>query len=191
MKAVLISGSPRPKGNTVDVLAACAKALEEEGVETVSLSLAGKKIEGCIACNRCKQEQGHCALAGDDFEEILEQVKTAKGFIIGAPVYFGTARGDVMNLLQRLGMVSKGGDHFLERMVGGPVAVGRRGGHTSTIQELLMFFFINGMTVPGSNYWNILFGKGQGEALKDDEGMSNVVYFAKNVARLLKLEAGA
>ena len=66
-------------------------------------------------------------------------------------MYFGTARGDVMNLLQRVGMVSKKTDQFLSWKVGGPIAIARRGGVSATYQELLMFFF-NEMIVPGSNY---------------------------------------
>src|SRR3712207_8739999 len=50
-------------------------------------------------------------------------------------------------------------------------AVARRGGHTSTIQEMMMFYLINDMIVPGSTYWNIVFGKESGDALKDEEGM--------------------
>jgi len=40
-----------------------------------------------------------------------------------------------MNLLQRIGMVSKSNGKFLSRKVGGPVAVARRGGHTVSIQR--------------------------------------------------------
>ncbi len=34
-----------------------------------------------------------------------------------------------------------------------------------------MFFFINDMIVPGSTYWNMVFGYAPGEAIDDDEGM--------------------
>lgn len=91
-----------------------------------------------------------------------------------------------MAALQRIGMVSMSTDRFLTWKVGGPVAVARRGGHTSTIQEMLMFFFINNMIVPGSTYWNMLFGKEPGEVWKDVEGINTVRVFAENVARLIK-----
>jgi multimeric flavodoxin WrbA len=75
-------------------------------------------------------------------------------------------------------------------MVGGPVVVGRRGGHTATIQELLMFSFICGMTICGSNYWNIVYGRSKGEALEDEEGINTVRQFARNVADTIKKTRG-
>jgi multimeric flavodoxin WrbA len=118
--------------------------------------------------------------------EIIDKLREADGFIVGTPVYFGTARGDVMSALQRIGMVSMSSDSFLSRKVGGPIAVARRGGHTATLQEMLMFFLINDMIVPGSTYWNMVFGRAPGEALNDEEGMRTVRRFAENVAFLIK-----
>jgi multimeric flavodoxin WrbA len=70
--------------------------------------------------------------------------------------------------------------------VGGPIAVARRGGQTSTIQELLMFYLINEMIVPGSTYWNMVFGREKGEAVNDEEGMRTIIKFGENVAKLIE-----
>jgi len=183
-KVLLLCGSPRPRGNTMQILENCAKVIEQNGVEAEIVSLAGKKIESCIACGKCAQLK-KCAL-DDGLNEIMEKVRSARGFIVGAPVYFGTARGDVMSALQRIGMVSRSSDNFLSWKVGGPIAVARRGGHTASVQEMLMFYFINEMIVPGSTYWNMVFGRTPGEALQDQEGMITVQRFAENVAKLVK-----
>ena len=188
MKVILISGSPRPKGNTMLSLQTCVKVLEEEGLEAKIVSLAGKTIRSCVACGACNR-QGFCVLE-DDFAPIEKEVREAEGLIVGAPVYFGTARGEMMSLLQRLGKVAFANDHYLSGKIGGPVAVGRRGGHTATIQEMLMFYFINGMTVPGATYWNMVFGGPEGEALEDEEGQKTLQNFAANVAKLIKLQYG-
>lgn len=90
-----------------------------------------------------------------------------------------------MNAIQRIGMVSYGTDRFLSWKVGGPIAIARRGGLSTTYQEMLMFYFINEMIVPGSTYWNIVFGKAPGEALNDTEGIATVKRFASNVAKLV------
>ena len=182
-EVLLISGSPRPDGNTALVMEKCAIKIRELGLTTEIVSLAGKKIEACIACRKCVGN-GACVL-DDELNSIAEKVRKAGGFIVGAPVYFGTARGDVMNLLQRIGMLSYNGDKFLSWKVGGPIAINRRGGATATIQEMLMFFLINEMIVPGSTYWNILFGKTPGEALEDEEGVRTAERFAENVAKLI------
>jgi multimeric flavodoxin WrbA len=75
---------------------------------------------------------------------------------------------------------------FLSGMVGGPIAVARRGGQTLTLQEMLMFFLINDMIVPGSTYWNMVFGRLPGEVWKDQEGIDTIRHFAGNVAKLVK-----
>lgn len=182
-KVVLVSGSPREEGNTALLIGECAKVLEEEGLETQVFSFADMSIASCLACGECARLS--VCRQEDDLNEIIKALRGARGFIVGSPVYFGTARGELMSALQRIGMVNKSTDEFLSRMVGGPIVVARRGGHTATLQEMLMFFFINEMIVPGSNYWNIVFGKRPGEAMEDDEGVETIRRFAANVAWLI------
>jgi multimeric flavodoxin WrbA len=184
MKVILLSGSPKPNGNTALLMQECLKVIEEHGVEAEIVSFAGMKIEACIACGKCSTS-GECGL-DDGLNEIIEKIRPADGLIVGTPVYFGTARGDVMCALQRIGYVSRNTDNFLTGKVGGPVAVARRGGQTLTLQEMMMFFLINDMIVPGSSYWNMVFGRLPGEALKDEEGVEAVRHFAANVASLVK-----
>lgn len=185
-KVLLLCGSPRKDGNTAQLLKDCARVIEENGVKAEVISLAGESVAACKACGKCAAT-GECSI-DDVVNKIIKELKDgARGFIVGTPVYFGTARGDVMCALQRIGMVSKAGGKFLSRKVGGPIAVARRGGHTATIQELLMFFLINDMIVPGSNYWNMVFGRTPGEVWEDTEGVETVQRFAENVAWLVAL----
>ena len=180
---VLISGSPRANGNTEYALNVCKEEIEKHGLTAEIITLRGKQIQGCIACGKCGTQD--CCALQDDLNEMLPAIKEAQGFIIGAPVYFGTARGDVMNLLQRTSMVARKNGNWLAGKVGGPVVVARRGGLTSTLQEMLMSFFISGMTVCGSTYWNIAFGNAPGEVGSDAEGMQTLQTFAENVSKLI------
>lgn len=180
---ILLSGSPRANGNTELALNVCKEAIESAGLTAKVVSLRGKQINGCIACGKCAGT-GKCALK-DDLNSFLPEIQEAKGFIVGAPVYFGTARGDVMNFMQRMCMVARVNGNWLAGKVGGPVVVARRGGLTSTLQEMLMAFFISGMTVCGSTYWNMVFGQSPGEAANDAEGIATLKTFAKNVAELI------
>jgi len=183
-KVLLISGSPKPDGNTAQLMTECARVIREQGVESEVISFSEMKIESCTACGKCG-ESGECSIQ-DGLNEIIQKLRKSQGFIVGSPVYFGTARGDVMAALQRIGYVSMKSDRFLAGIVGGPVAVARRGGQTSTLQEMLMFFLINDMIVPGSTYWNMVFGRLPGEAWQDKEGVETVRHFAANVANLIK-----
>ena len=172
-KVILLSGSPNENGNTVQVFKEMAKVIENHGLEAEIISLAGMSIE-----NPMNFQGGY----NDGFDEIIEKIKTAEGLIVGGPVYWGTVRSDMMAALQRLAMSSMQNGNFLSRKVGGPIAVARRGGLTSTLQEMLMFFLSTDMIVPGSTYWNMVMGQAPGQALEDEEGMNTVKRFAENVA---------
>ena len=182
-KVLLVSGSPRKDGNTMQLLKDCARVIEDNGVKAELLSLAGKRVAACLACEECAGA-GKCS-QDDIVNELVGKLRDSRGFIVGSPVYFGTPRGDLMNLLQRVGMVSKTNGKFLSRKVGGPVAVARRGGHTVSIQQMLMFYLINDMIVPGSDYWNMAFARMPGEVWDDKEGVETVERFAENVAWLV------
>lgn len=184
MKVLMISASPRKESNTMMVLEHCRNAVESRGVECEIVSLRGMNIESCRACLSCAKK--HRCKIDDGLNGIIDRIRDAEGLIVATPVYFGTARGDLMSALQRIGMVSRVSDGFLSWKVGGPIAVARRGGHTATIQELLMFYFINDMIVPGSTYWNMVFGWAPGEVEDDDEGMETIRRFGENVAELIK-----
>lgn len=182
-KVLMICASPRKKSNTLQVMEKCSEEIEKNGLETEIISLRKMKIESCHGCLKCAKI-GKCKL-DDGLNEIINKIKESEGFIVGSPVYFGTARGDMMSALQRIGMVSRATDNFLSWKVGGPIAVARRGGHTSTLQEMLMFFFINDMIVPGSTYWNMAFGWAPGEVEGDEEGMETIRRFGENVAKII------
>ncbi|MBP2133454.1 multimeric flavodoxin WrbA [Methanomicrobium sp. W14] len=181
---IILNASPRENGNTKILCTECADAIESAGFTTEIISFRGKAFTSCIACGSCKKT-GKCAI-DDGLNDVIDEIKDAQGLIVAAPVYFGTARGDIMSAIQRISMVSYAGERFLSKMVGGPIAVGRRGGQTATIQELLMFYFINDMIVAGSDYWNIAFGGDTGAVAEDKEGIDTVRKFGSNVAFILK-----
>ncbi|MFA5535878.1 MAG: flavodoxin family protein [Bacillota bacterium] len=183
-KIIFLSGSPRLKGNTMQVMEACVEVAKGEGVDAELISLHNKNIRSCIACYKCS-ELGRCSL-DDGLNGIIEKIKAAEGLIVGGPVYYGTARGDLMAAIQRIAMVAGKNGRWLSWKVGGPIAVARRGGLSASYQEMLMFYFISEMVVPGSTYWNIVFGREPGDALKDLEGMETVKRFTVNVATLIK-----
>jgi multimeric flavodoxin WrbA len=182
-KVLLISGSPKKEGNTAQLMDECRKVIEANGVAAEVVSFAGMKIQSCIACRKCATK-GECGL-DDGLNEVIKKLRECQGLIVGTPVYFGTARGAVMSALQRIGYVSRNTNFFLTGKVGGAVAVARRGGQTLTLQEMLMFFLINDMIVPGSSYWNMAFGREPGDVLKDEEGVQSIRHFAENVAKLV------
>ena len=49
-KVLLLCASPRPSGNTYQVLEECATVIEDEGLDVEIISFVGKDIRSCIAC---------------------------------------------------------------------------------------------------------------------------------------------
>lgn len=70
-KVILLNSSPRANSNTQDVLEVCAEEIEKNGVEAEIISLRGKQIQSCVACNGCAKT-GNCVL-NDGLDEIIEK----------------------------------------------------------------------------------------------------------------------
>jgi multimeric flavodoxin WrbA len=110
-------------------------------------------------------------------------MKEAEGIILSTPVYYGAATPQIASLISRF-YATRGKP--LKNKVGGPIVVARRAGHNFTFAQLMFFFMISEMIVPGSSYWNIAFGRLKGEVLKDKEGINTIKNFGHNMAWLLK-----
>lgn len=183
MRALAICGSPRREGNTELMLQRCLDTLEAEGVEVELVRLADKTVLPCKACGACaKTKDGTCATKNDDLHEIFGKMLAANIIVVGSPVYFGSATPQMMSLLDRAGYVSRVNGNLLSRKTGGAVVVARRAGQNFTFAQLLYWFMINDMIVPGSSYWNIAFGLKPGDAANDEEGIRTVTRFAENLA---------
>ena len=181
MKVIGIVGSPRKGGNTEAITRVALREIRKAGLKAELISLAEKKITPCDGCRGCV-ETGKCKIK-DDFDPILAKMLKAEGIILATPVYYGAATPQIVSLISRCYRLK---DKPLRNKVGGPIVVARRAGHNFTFAQLMFFFMIQEMIVPGSTYWNIAFGRNKGEVLKDKEGVKTIKNFAKNVAWLIK-----
>ena len=181
MKVLLLNGSPRENGNTFLSLTEMAKTLNEEGIETEIIQAGKSMIRGCVACGGCKK-LGKCVF-NDLVNEIAPKFEAADGLVVGTPVYYAMANGTITSLLQRLFYST----HFSKTMkVGASVVVARRGGLSSTYDEVQKFFGISGMPIASGQYWNSVHGGAPGEAQEDLEGMQGMRTLARNMAFLIK-----
>lgn len=184
MKVLLINGSPHKRGNTYLALKEVAQQLESEGVETEIVSVGTKPVRGCIACSTCKTKgDNRCVFDDDICNETSAKMEACDGLIVGSPVYYGQPNGTVLSLVQR--MFYSNGAAFAGKPAAG-VAVCRRGGATAALQTLNMPFQILNMPIVTSQYWNIVYGRLEGEAALDAEGMQTMRSLARNMAYLLK-----
>ena len=184
MKVVAIVGSPRKNGNTELLAAHTLKAIAEAGLDTELIRLAGLDIRPCNACMICSKEE-RCPIK-DDLFPIYLKMKEADGIILASPVYYGSATALIKALMERTGYISNWNGKIFSGKIGGPLVVARRAGHNFTLSQLTLWFQILGLTVPGSTYWNVAFGREKGEVTKDEEGMNTAWAFGKNMAAVIK-----
>ena len=181
MKVLIINGSPRKGGNTATAIAEITKILKEEQIEVIDYQIGTKDIRGCIACNYCRLN-GQCVF-NDDVVKLASVFEDVDGVIIASPVYFASANGSLISLLDRLFYSTS----FDKRMkVGASIAVARRGGCSATFDQLNKYFTISGMPVASSQYWNSVHGLMPGDAEQDAEGLQTMRTLARNMAFLIK-----
>ena len=187
MKAVAFCGSARKNGNTAILVNHVFRELEKEGIETELMQFAGKKIRGCIACYKCfENKDQRCSVTHDVLNSCIEKMIEADGIILASPTYFANVSTELKALIDRSGMTSIANEGMLKRKVGAAVVAVRRGGSIHAFNAINHFFFIGQMIVPGSNYWNMGFGKDKGDVEKDEEGLLTMKALGENMAWLLK-----
>ncbi len=181
MKVLLLNGSPRNNGNTAFALREMENIFEKEGIETETIVVGNMDIRGCLSCGKCSQT-GKCAI-DDIVNEIAPKFQEADGLVVATPVYYASMNATISALLQRL-FYSTDFDKTMK--VGAGVVCARRGGCSSTFDEVNKFFTISGMPVASSQYWNSIHGGAKGEADQDEEGKSTMRVLARNMAFLMK-----
>ena len=97
-----INGSPRKTWNTAALLEHALRGAKSAGAKTELVHLYDLDYKGCISCFACKlkdgKSYGKCAV-NDDITPVLEKIAGADAFILGSPVYLGTATGEMRSFL--------------------------------------------------------------------------------------------
>ena len=184
MKALLVNGSPRPKGCTFTALSELAKTLEENGIETEIIQIGNKDIRGCIACRKCHSTGSGKCIFDDIVNKVAPKFAEADAFVIGSPVYFVSPAGGAVAFLDRLFFSTLNVDKTMK--VGAAVVSCRRGGNTATFDMLNKYFTMTGMPVVSSQYWNMVYGGSPEEVLQDEEGLQTMRTLGRNMAFLMK-----
>lgn len=181
MKVLMLNGSPKANGNTAIALAEMEKIFLQEGIEVETVQVGNMDIRGCIACFSCFQK-GKC-IFDDIVNELAPKFEASDGLVVASPVYYASANATLIAALDRL-FYSTSFDKTMK--VGASVAVARRGGCSSTFDELNKYFTISGMPIASSQYWNSVHGGAPGQALEDAEGLQTMRALARNMAFLMK-----
>ena len=185
MKVLAINGSPKADGNTATALKVVLHELEYKGIATELVTIGQKAIRGCLACGQCRvQQNGRCAIDGDEVNAVIPRLIEADGVLLGSPVYYSGVNGTMKSFLDRAFFAASGA---MRHKVGAAVIAVRRSGGSASFDQLNKYFLISQMYVAGSNYWNIIHGMMPGEASEDAEGQQIMRTLGRNMAWLLKL----
>ena len=181
MKVLMLNGSPRANGNTALALTEMETIFSQEGIEVETVHIGHLAVRGCIACGSCYQA-GKCVF-DDVVNQLAPKFQEADGLVVATPVYYASANATLIATLDRL-FYSTRFDKTMK--VGASVAVARRGGCSSTFDELNKYFTISGMPIASSQYWNSVHGGKPGQAAEDAEGLQTMRTLARNMSFLMK-----
>ena len=105
LKVIAINGSPRKKWNTAMLLEKALEGASSAGAETELIHLYDLDFKGCISCFACKtlggKSYGRCAVK-DGLAPVLDRAAAADALILGSPIYFGSATGEMRSFMERL-----------------------------------------------------------------------------------------
>ena len=180
-KVLLINGSPNEKGCTALALEEIASTLKKRGIEADIKQIGKKPVAGCIACYSCART-GRCAF-NDSVNEMIESLDSYGALVVGSPVYYGSATGQICCLLDRLFFA---GGRLMDGKVGACVVSCRRGGASAAFDRLNKYFLMNNMPLASSQYWNQIHGNTREEAMQDAEGLQMMRTLAKNMVFLMR-----
>ncbi len=187
MKVVAFNGSPKKEGNTYHAIKILAEQLEKESIEVEIIHVGNSNIRGCTACNSCFKTRDERCIINDDVNGWIQKMKEADGIIFGSPVHFSDISAEMKAFLDRAIYVGSANNSLYRHKVGVGVTAVRRSGGIPAYNQLNNYIGYGEMIMPTSNYWNVIYGRAPGEALKDDEGMQIMRILGKNMAWLLKL----
>ena len=103
-KIVAINASPRAGWNTAQLVEQAALGAKKENAQVKYYDLyKQEKFTGCVSCFGCMLDpnKGKCVYK-DGLSEILEEISTADGLIIGTPNYLGEVSAGFRALCERL-----------------------------------------------------------------------------------------
>ncbi|MDE6522137.1 MAG: flavodoxin family protein [Muribaculaceae bacterium] len=183
MKVLVINGSPHINGCTDRGLREVEETLQACGIETERVNIGTKDIRGCISCNFCRSH-GRCVF-DDAVNETAPKFAEADGMLVGSPVYYAGANGQLLAFMDRL-FYSTSGVFSKTMKVGAAVVSSRRAGSTSAFDEINKYFTICSMPIVSSTYWNEVHGFTAEDVEADLEGLQTMRNLGRNMAFLIK-----
>ncbi|WP_215506981.1 flavodoxin family protein [Peptoniphilus sp. EMRHCC_23] len=102
MKLLILFASPRPKGNTAQLLDKITKRFDDS-VEVARFDLYKMNLKSCIACLRCqKVSDGFNCVHDDDMQKIFDAALQSDLILFATPIYSFYCTPPMKMVLDRL-----------------------------------------------------------------------------------------
>lgn len=100
-KILVLTGSPRRRGNSFAMTDAFIQAAEAKGHTVKRFDTAFMQIAGCRACEACFKTGKACSF-DDDFNIIAPEIESADAIIFTMPVYWYTMPAQIKAVIDRI-----------------------------------------------------------------------------------------
>lgn len=197
MKIIAVSGSPRNKA-TQYVAQKALDSIKEKypEMETQLISLKGKKVEPCNACDYCKRKKDWCIMK-DEGNSLIQDIVTADGLLLVSPVYVMEPTPQLMALFSRMRPLHHVYQDVTRHMLGASIAIGgtRNGGQEIAVNTMNNLLLSRGINVVANEAFGYHGGKvwskdqGAEGAEADELGMKTAIQVAQKLAEMVELVA--
>jgi multimeric flavodoxin WrbA len=186
-RIVAINGSERV-GNTADILGHVRDVAARRDVDVDVVNLRDLRMSPCGPCGDCNDRPLPCAVR-DDVADAVGRMCAADGVIFAAPVHgFGTA-SLMQTFIERAGVGYLRFERPLTNKVAGVIAVARRYSGGEVWAQLTVNALLNRMIVVGSGFPATVHALHRGEAMRDEEGITNVERMVDRMIDMIELLA--
>ncbi len=101
MKILVLNGSPRPNGNTKQMIEAFRRGAEVADHQVEVVDVCKKNIKGCLACEYCHTKgHGEC-VQKDDMQKVYALLKDADMLVLASPIYYHGISGQLKCVIDR------------------------------------------------------------------------------------------
>jgi len=110
-KIIILNGSPRPNGNTAQLIKAFTKGAQEVGNTVTTFFLDEMHINGCKGCMMGGKNPEYPCVQRDDMDKIYPVYMQADVVIMASPLYYWNLSGQLRTTFDRLFAVAECADN--------------------------------------------------------------------------------
>ena len=107
MKILILNGSPRPNGNSKQMIDAFCEGLKKAGHEWDVVNVARLNIHGCLACEYCHGKGAGSCVQKDDMGQVIDAYKWADMVVFASPIYYSAMTAQMHAAIQRMYCIGK------------------------------------------------------------------------------------